>query len=138
MRFTLLGLVAVLQGSSAFTALPPKRFVDATRTCFVGPSSLPNTRNTQLNILPPEMADTNAIHTVSTHLADLFQASSTILADAATAAAASSDGGWWNSYLNIFKTGLIFMHDIIDQPLRSAGIEQTWGFAIALFTASKY
>jgi len=64
---------------------------------------------------------------VSTHL---------LLSDAAIAdAAAPKELGWWGSYLQLFKTTLIFVHSTIDQPLRSVGITQTWGISIALFTA---
>lgn len=58
-----------------------------------------------------------------------------LLADAA--AEASKDDGWWAAYLNIFKTCLLFVHNTIDAPLRSVGVTQTWGVAIALFTACK-
>ena len=56
------------------------------------------------------------------------------LADAAVATEPAADIGWWGQYINIFKVSLEFMHSLIDQPLRSIGIEQTWGPAIALFT----
>jgi hypothetical protein len=56
------------------------------------------------------------------------------LADA-TADSTQSGGGWWQSYINIFKTTLSFVHSTIDGPLRAAGIEQTWGISIFLFTA---
>ena len=58
------------------------------------------------------------------------------LADAA-ADAATKDDGWWGAYLNIFKTCLLFVHNTIDAPLRSVGVTQTWGVAIAIFTACK-
>jgi hypothetical protein len=63
--------------------------------------------------------------------------SSHLLADAAAAAAADDGGGgWWQSYLNIFKNTLLAVHNTIDQPLKSVGLEQTWGVSIAIFTAS--
>ena len=59
------------------------------------------------------------------------------IADAANAAAsAKDDGGWWKAYINIFKSILTFVHSSVDGPLRSVGIEQTWGVSIFLFTAS--
>lgn len=58
-----------------------------------------------------------------------------LLADAA-ADVATKDDGWWGAYLNIFKTCLLFVHNTIDAPLRSVGVTQTWGVAIAIFTAS--
>lgn len=62
------------------------------------------------------------------------------ISDASTTAATSTtkdDGSWWNAYINIFKSILTFVHSTIDGPLRSVGIEQTWGVSIFLFTASK-
>eukprot|EP00428_Durinskia_dybowskii_P048192 CAMPEP_0170348010 /NCGR_PEP_ID=MMETSP0116_2-20130129/75271_1 /TAXON_ID=400756 /ORGANISM="Durinskia baltica, Strain CSIRO CS-38" /LENGTH=445 /DNA_ID=CAMNT_0010601845 /DNA_START=101 /DNA_END=1438 /DNA_ORIENTATION=+ len=59
-----------------------------------------------------------------------------LLADAA-ADTATKDDGWWAAYLNIFKTCLLFVHNTIDAPLRSVGVTQTWGVAIAIFTALK-
>ena len=49
----------------------------------------------------------------------------------------TSDKGWWMSYIDIFKNALETVHDTIDGPLRSAGITQTWGVSIAVFTACK-
>jgi hypothetical protein len=48
------------------------------------------------------------------------------------------DDGWWATYLSLFRNALLFVHDSVDQPLRSVGIDQTWGISIAIFTASKY
>jgi hypothetical protein len=60
------------------------------------------------------------------------------IADATAAVAASDDGGWWKAYINVFKSLLTFVHSTVDGPLRSLGIEQTWGVSIFLFTASKF
>ena len=49
----------------------------------------------------------------------------------------TSDKGWWMSYIDIFKNALETVHDTIDGPLRNAGITQTWGVSIAVFTACK-
>jgi len=49
--------------------------------------------------------------------------------------AAVDDGGWWQSYLNVFKTLLIFIHSKVNGPLNYIGIENTWGPSIFLFTA---
>lgn len=69
--------------------------------------------------------------------------SSHMLADAAAASAdaaadvnAAEKVGWWQSYLTLFKNALSLVHSTIDGPLRSIGIDQTWGISIALFTAS--
>jgi hypothetical protein len=50
----------------------------------------------------------------------------------------AADEGWWAAYLSIFRSALLFVHDSVDQPLRNAGFDQTWGVSIAIFTASKY
>lgn len=59
-----------------------------------------------------------------------------LLADATEAV--TKDDGWWAAYLNIFKTCLLFVHNTIDAPLRSVGVTQTWGIAIAIFTACEF
>ena len=54
----------------------------------------------------------------------------------AAAAAAAEDIGWWETYIQLYKNGLAFVHDnIVDEPLRKAGFTQTWGVSIFLFTA---
>ena len=77
----------------------------------------------------------------STWIAD----SAVVLADAAdiaadagasAAAAATTENSWWESYIQLYKNGLAFVHDnIVDEPLRKAGFTQTWGVSIFLFTA---
>lgn len=64
------------------------------------------------------------------------------ISEAAAAAAAtpvdalSTDNSWWEAYIQIYKSGLAFVHDnIVDGPLRKMGITQTWGPSIFLFTA---
>lgn len=90
--------------------------------------------------------DLDAAFTSAQQAADYLHhcvaSSSSLLADAAadatavaTAAATKSDGGWWQNYLNVFKNTLLFVHSSIEEPLKSMGITQTWGPAIALFTA---
>merc|ERR1711862_353105 len=67
--------------------------------------------------------------------ADLINQASMLLSDASAAATdAAKDGGWWESYLNIFKQTLSFVHSVVDGPLRSVGWTQTWGVSIAIFT----
>lgn len=72
---------------------------------------------------------------ISTSSTDITQ----WIADASTTAVDTTqdDGGWWKAYINIFKSILTFVHSSIDGPLRSVGIEQTWGVSIFLFTASE-
>jgi len=59
-----------------------------------------------------------------------------LLSDAAEAVVdnADADGGWWQEYLNIFKGGLVSLHSVLEGPLRSVGVTQTWGPSIFLFT----
>lgn len=55
-------------------------------------------------------------------------------ADVAEDAAEKTD--YWESYIQLYKNGLAFVHDnIVDEPLRKAGFTQTWGVSIFLFTA---
>jgi len=55
-----------------------------------------------------------------------------------TQAAILKDKGWWEAYLNIFKTWIEVIHTTIDAPIHKYTGWQggTWGFSIALFTAS--
>lgn len=58
-----------------------------------------------------------------------------VTADAAADVDATDDG-LWESYIQIYKSGLAFVHDsIVDPPLQKMGITQTWGPSIFLFTA---
>lgn len=108
-----------------------------------------NTRSTcttDLKVFPSPAdfgaGDFTALH----HLAHDFAASSSmVLSDAAggatvdaagVATAVSEDGGWWQNYLQIFRNILVFVHDTVDGPLKSVGVENTWGISIALFTCS--
>lgn len=84
---------------------------------------------TQLNALP--VPDTDLLQ-------HALESTSRYLADAATAASVDAgDKSWWDNYLEIFKGSLSLVHSTIDQPLRSIGIDQTWGVAIAVFTMRK-
>jgi len=88
---------------------------------------------------PEHLGDPGAWDAFLQHHQAVWQSTSQFIADA-TAAAVEQDsgGGWWESYLAIFKNTLSFVHSTIDGPLRSVGIEQTWGVAIFIFTASKF
>lgn len=81
---------------------------------------------TQLNALP--VPDTDLLQ-------HALESTSRFLADAASVDA--GDKSWWDNYLEIFKGSLSLVHSTIDQPLRSIGIDQTWGVAIAVFTMRK-
>ena len=130
-------------------------FQSSNRRSFITPQ-----RQVQLHLTPmmdPSMHEWHSIlqsplwSSVHLTLADAATATADVLSTpdvnaltqvvdndaAATAAAATADEGWWKQYLNLFKTGLIFIHDHIDGPLRERGITQTWGISIALFTACK-
>jgi len=103
----------IVPAKFAFNLIPAKQFRAGTKS--------------KLNVVPFE------VYHDGVHLVDVIrESSSTVLADIASA---SSDEGWWNAYLNIFKSGLLLTHDLIDEPLKSIGIQQTWGLSIALFTA---
>ena len=105
-------------------------------------------------VVTPEIVDlhNNLQHVVSHHLVtmptivdhyhhDLLAQTSTWISDSTLAAdvaidAAADDIGWWETYIQFYKRGLAFVHDnVVDPPLRMAGIEQTWGPSIFLFTA---
>jgi hypothetical protein len=87
------------------------------------------------HIVPPEHMDALNVALDSFHH---YSQQQLTLADAsAVAQDAAKDGGWWQQYLNVFKSTLIFIHSTIDGPLRSMGITQTWGISIALFTFSE-
>lgn len=114
-----------------------------TTTAFISPSSnafvgnnLERSQSAKLNLLPDIVGSGDL-----TSLQHLLESSSTLLSDAAAAtadAAAADDGGWWQNYLSVYKSLLIGVHSTIDQPLRNAGWDQTWGVSIAVFTASKF
>ena len=94
------------------------------------------TSSSRLQVLPSP-ADFHSIDmTAMNHVAQEFMASSSmVLSDAAAATAeADSGGGWWQNYLQIFRNILVGVHDTVDGPLKSAGVEHTWGVSIALFT----
>jgi hypothetical protein len=63
-----------------------------------------------------------------------------MLADSAAVVveSAGKDLGWWGAYVDLFKNALTLVHDTIEGPLRSIGVEQIWGISIAVFTACKY
>ena len=124
-------------------------------TAFAPTSRSSNRIGAIHNMVTPEtVGDLHNLHHLSTMVMpqqDFFlqtptwiadSASSIIIADAADAggaaatAAAATDNSWWESYIQLYKNGLAFVHDnIVDEPLRKAGFTQTWGVSIFLFTA---
>lgn len=96
----------------------------------IGPKS-----DTALNALPGGGSELSDLHQTLSLIFD--PATSTLLSDAAVAAVEETKGGFggaWESYLEVFKSSLEFVHSVIDQPLRNAGWDQTWGVSIFLFT----
>ena len=91
-----------------------------------------NTKQTQLHALTPDLID---------HVTQSIHSTSALLSDAAAAVADDAAGGgdgWWDNYLNLYKSFLIFVHSTIDEPLRSVGWDQTWGVSIFAFTTCKF
>uniref|UniRef100_A0A7S2GSG5 Membrane insertase YidC/Oxa/ALB C-terminal domain-containing protein n=1 Tax=Helicotheca tamesis TaxID=374047 RepID=A0A7S2GSG5_9STRA len=144
------GAIQNKQNSGVLAFAPSSFSTKATRTApnaFVTSRQKSNAKavSSSLHMVAPQPHDLIDIHTTATsisHAADIFHShlssASTLLADAADAAAEVADAdktGWWQSYLNVFKGCLIFVHSKIDEPLRGVGWEQTWGISIALFTA---
>ena len=85
----------------------------------------------------PAVAVQHAFDSTSQWLSDA--AAATADADGSSALAdAAADKSWWQQWLNIFKITLAAVHSTIDGPLRSLGVEQTWGVSIFLFTACKF
>mmetsp|Transcript_18551 Transcript_18551/g.38906 ORF Transcript_18551/g.38906 Transcript_18551/m.38906 type:complete len:424 (+) Transcript_18551:145-1416(+) len=100
----------------------------------MGFSPIPPTRTTatpakKISMIPHGFEEMHNLH----HHVDLLTQTSTWIADAADAAA---DDGLWEKYIRLYRNGLAFVHDnIVDEPLRKMGFEQTWGVSIFLFTA---
>jgi len=130
-----LALAAGLAAPAAAFAPAARRAAAAapTRLSLVGPEHLAD----PLAAAGLASSDPAALSAAaSDHLQHLLSSTSTLLADAAAAADdAAKDEGWWNSYLEFMKGALIKVHDVVDEPLKSVGIEKTWGPSIFLFTA---
>jgi hypothetical protein len=100
--------------------------------------------NTGLSLSPSDIDFQSLdVEATSAALQHIIHSTSTILSDAAAATAdvatdAKADAGWWQNYLQLYKSLLLGVHSTIDQPLRDAGWDQTWGVSIAVFTASEY
>lgn len=106
----------------------------ATSSAFL-PSARTNriAKTTNLQVVPSPDELSSLGHAAH----DFFASTSTLLSDAAAATAEEAkEASWWDNYLQIFKNILTFVHDTVDGPLSKAGIENTWGIAIALFTMS--
>ena len=123
-------LAAAAMLSSTVTAFAP-----VARPVSQSLSTATATSSSRLQVLPSP-ADFHSIDmTAVNHVAQEFMASSSmVLSDAAAATAEADSGGWWQSYLQIFRNILVAVHDTVDGPLKNAGVENTWGISIALFT----
>jgi len=106
----------------------------ATSSAFLPSARTNRIAKTNLQVIPSPDDLSSLGHAAH----DFFASTSTLMSDAAVATAdeAVKEAGWWENYLQIFKNILITVHTTVDGPLRSAGIENTWGISIALFTCS--
>lgn len=95
----------------------------------VTPPRKHSTTVSSLHVIPPELMI--ADHLDTTHMLQNIQL---LVSDAVTTK--ENSGGWWDNYLNLYKTCLLFVHDTINQPLRNTGWDQTWGVSIAVFTTA--
>ena len=124
--------VSCVVGSNAFVAPKPQ-----------GSSTAAQQQFTKMAALSPDQIDFEALNAQLQHFAS---STSFLVADAADAVMDATDAvaevaedspDFWQSYWNIFKAILLGVHDAIDPTLRNAGITQTWGISIFVFTASK-
>jgi hypothetical protein len=101
-----------------------------------GPST---STTTSRHVVPVELLDhAQAIHhAISTTTSVFWLADAD--ASAATVEAVEKDLGWWGAYVDLFKNSLTLVHDTIEGPLRSIGVEKgIWGISIGIFTACTY
>ena len=140
MRFTALPAVCLVVGSLTLQA---RAFSPVARSSSAKRSA-PIPLNVVPNVGPEHIPDIDTLAAAADQLQHYLTSSSTLLSDAAAATvdavqetAKDAEGGWWNSYLEFMKGGLTLVHSGIEEPLRTAGWEQTWGPSIFLFTASK-
>lgn len=127
-----------------FTRALPFAMMASMCSAFAPPPPQIPARCSKMNLVPPTADDMNNLHhlsTIATPAYDqiLSQASTWIADAAADVADAKDDIGWWESYIQLYKNGLAFVHDnIVDEPLRKMGFTQTWGPSIFLFTAGTF
>jgi hypothetical protein len=126
-----ISIISLAAPCSAFVT-PHPRSIHRTTTATITTSA---SRITTLQAM--EIPDMNMdLETMQ----QIITSSSHLLADAASTAAAEvqvqteKDAGWWENYLNLYKTLLLFVHSTISTATSS---DQTWGISIAAFTASK-
>eukprot|EP00581_Thalassiosira_minuscula_P018974 CAMPEP_0183722972 /NCGR_PEP_ID=MMETSP0737-20130205/14747_1 /TAXON_ID=385413 /ORGANISM="Thalassiosira miniscula, Strain CCMP1093" /LENGTH=466 /DNA_ID=CAMNT_0025953221 /DNA_START=160 /DNA_END=1560 /DNA_ORIENTATION=+ len=131
---------------------------------FAPPAQTSSRSRTAARMVTPGMEELHNLHHLSTMITphnDMLAQTSTWIADSAAAVAdaidvtasaditaaaadvadaaadAADDSSLWESYIQLYKNGLAFVHDnIVDEPLRNAGFTETWGPSIFLFTAA--
>lgn len=142
---------SVLLPYSATTAFVVDFSSGASRSSLVGRSTGPATAvasrdqrhwkkknqwETKLELVPDFQLHSEIVASSVDSFQHVVSSSFHLLADAAEAAKSEENsGGWWESYLNVYKNSLLFVHKTIDEPLRNRGWDQTWGVSIAAFTA---
>jgi hypothetical protein len=99
-----------------------------------------NQRATRLALVPDfQQLHSDTVLSSVDSFQHVISSSFHLLSDAAVAAKNEQESsGWWESYLNLYKNSLLFVHKTIDEPLRNRGWDQTWGVSIAAFTARKF
>ena len=97
------------------------------------------TATKMMMVMPSPDDIQTAHHHLSTLLSDHAFTSAWIADATVDAAVDTEDNGLWESYIQLYKNGLAFVHDnIVDEPLRQMGFTQTWGPSIFLFTAGEF
>lgn len=125
-----------------FSRFLPLALTASTCAAFAPPQTSVQLRNKMQ--MMPTADDMNNLHHLSTLAPmheQLVSQVSTWISDAAAAVPddAKEDIGLWESYIQLYKNGLAFVHDnIVDEPLRKMGFTQTWGPSIFLFTAGEF
>mmetsp|Transcript_6131 Transcript_6131/g.13354 ORF Transcript_6131/g.13354 Transcript_6131/m.13354 type:complete len:461 (-) Transcript_6131:98-1480(-) len=147
MKYTcFLACAAVLPMGSAFAPSPRttssrSQRTDAKMMVPNGMEELHNLHHLSTMIIPDQhfLAQTSTwIADSSAAVVDAVDVAADAASDvAATAVSTADETSWWESYIQLYKNGLAFVHDnIVDEPLRKAGFTQTWGVSIFLFTAA--
>jgi hypothetical protein len=139
----LLSTAVVVHGFAAGPAIVHHPSKDSTRRQHPRGGGRPSTSTspttTARHVVPVELLDhAQAIHhAISTTTSVFWLADAD--ASAATVEAVKEDLGWWGAYVDLFKNSLTLVHDTIEGPLRSIGVEKgIWGISIGIFTACTY
>jgi len=129
MKFSIVSLVAMASMLSSAAAFVPHSSGGVYRPALF------TSKPSSLQVMTPDHMD--AMSSAMDSMNHVMSTTGAFLADASAAVAedATDDIGWWQKYLNLFESTLIYIHSSIDGPLQSVGITQTWGISIAIFTA---